>query len=395
MKLNSGFLKGLLCGVILALVIVLCAVFLKLFVFSGNNGTINVDNNSALEKVDVIEQLIDQYYLKDSKDSELTEGIYKGLVDGLGDPYSVYYTEEEYNSLQESVSGTYCGIGVSISQDDEGTITIIKPFEDAPGFEAGIRAGDILYAVNDEAVEGQDLSTVVAKIKGEADTIVKITVIRDSKTMDFNVTRKDIDIPTVNYSMLSNKVGYIYISSFDTVTVQQFATALSDLTSQNMTGLVVDLRDNPGGSLTSVVDILDSLLPEGIVVYMEDKNGNREEQTSDAEHKITIPLSVIVNGNSASASEIFAGAVKDFGAGKIVGTTTFGKGVVQSILPLSDGSAVKLTISNWFTPNGTNINKIGVTPDYEVELPETATQDGVLSTQEDTQLQKAIEVLNN
>lgn len=397
MRQKSSFIKGLICGLVISLIILLCMAFVRLYVLDDNVGSqsIKVDNDSILKKVSLIEELIGEYYLNDADSTDLENGIYKGLLEGLGDPYSVYYTAEEYKSLQESVSGTYSGIGVTVTQDTGGTISIVKPFEDAPGFKAGLRAGDILYAVDDEKVEGKDISTVVAKIKGNAGTTVKISVIRDdsSEVLDFTVERQDIEIPTVEHSMMENGVGYIYIASFDEVTVEQFVSALKDLADQDMKSLVVDLRDNPGGSLSAVVDILDLILPEGLIVYTEDKDGNRAEEKSDGEHQLDVPLSVLVNENSASASEIFAGAVKDYGIGKIVGKTTFGKGVVQSILPLSDGSAVKLTISNYFTPKGNNINGVGVTPDYDVDIPEEAYADKVIDTDEDTQLQKAIEVL--
>lgn len=397
MRQKSSFIKGLISGLVISLIILLCMAFVRLYVLDDNVGSqsIKVDNDSILKKVSLIEELIGEYYLNDADSTDLENGIYKGLLEGLGDPYSVYYTAEEYKSLQESVSGTYSGIGVTVTQDTGGTISIVKPFEDAPGFKAGLRAGDILYAVDDEKVEGKDISTVVAKIKGNAGTTVKISVIRDdsSEVLDFTVERQDIEIPTVEHSMMENGVGYIYIASFDEVTVEQFESALKDLADQDMKSLVVDLRDNPGGSLSAVVDILDLILPEGLIVYTEDKDGNRAEEKSDGEHQLDVPLSVLVNENSASASEIFAGAVKDYGIGKIVGKTTFGKGVVQSILPLSDGSAVKLTISNYFTPKGNNINGVGVTPDYDVDIPEEAYADKVIDTDEDTQLQKAIEVL--
>lgn len=397
MRQKGSFIKGIISGIIISLIILLCVVFVRLYILDDSVGSqsIKVDNDSILEKVSLIEKLIGEYYLNDADSADLEGGIYKGLVAGLGDTYSVYYTAEEYKSLQESVSGKYSGIGVTVTEDDTGVISIVKPFEDAPGFKAGLRTGDILYAVNDEKVEGQDLSTVVAKIKGEAGTTVKISVIRDGKEgmLDFTVERQNIEIPTVEYAMKDNQIGYIYVSSFDTVTLDQFKGALEDLTSQNMKGLVVDLRDNPGGSLSTVVDMLDLILPEGLIVYTEDKDGNRDEETSDAKHQLEVPLSVLVNKNSASASEIFAGAVKDYGIGKIVGKTTFGKGVVQTIIPLSDGSAVKLTIANYFTPKGNNINGVGVAPDYDVDLPDSAYEDGIVQEQEDIQLQKAIEVL--
>lgn len=398
MREKSGFLKGLISGLCLALIIVLCLFFVNKFILDDNINIqqTNIEDESVIKKVQLIQQLMDEYYLNEVDAAALIEGVYKGFVDGLGDVYSVYYTAEEYASVVESVSGKYSGIGVSVSQDDTGLITIIRPFENAPGFLAGLRAGDILYAVDDEKVEGIDLNTVVAKIKGKAGSTVKISVIREGETdvIDYTVERKDIEIPTVEYSMKDNNIGYIYVGSFDTVTLEQFSAALDSLTEQKMEGLVIDLRDNPGGSLSTVVEMLDLLLPKGLIVYTEDKSGNRsEEYNSDDEHQLNVPLSVIVNGNSASASEIFAGAIQDYGIGEIVGKTTFGKGVVQTILPLTDGSAVKLTIANYFTPNGNNINGIGIVPDFEIDIPKEAYADKIIDPEEDTQLQKATELL--
>lgn len=394
MKQKSGFIKGLITGLVAALVIVACVVVVKNYVIEGNTTQAAKINTTKVDKkVGLIEELINKYYLNDIDTSELTEGIYAGMLEGLNDPYSVYYTAEEYKSVQESVSGTYSGIGVTVTQDDKGNISVVKVNEDGPGQEAGLQAGDIFYEVDGESVEGMDLSEVVAKIKGEAGTKVTITVYRDGKKMDFTATRKDITVQTIDYKMLDNSIGYIYIGSFDTVTYDQFKQALTDLQSQNAKSIIFDVRDNPGGSLTTVVDMLDLILPKGLIVYTEDKNGKKEEETSDDEHQLTLPVAVLVNENSASASEIFSGAIKDYGLGPIVGKTTFGKGVVQTLLPLSDGSAVKLTIANYYTPKGNSIQGKGVVPDYEVDIPENALDDKVLSTDEDTQLQKAIELL--
>ena len=308
------------------------------------------------------------------------------MMAGLGDPYSVYYTEDEYNSLMESSSGVFCGIGVVVQANvTTGIISVVRAMPGTPGEEAGFISGDIIYAVDGTEVTGMDLSNVVALIKGEEGTEVTVTIYRDNEKMDFTLKRAKIEVPTVEYKMMDNNIGYIQVTEFDDITVEQYKTALEDLTNQGMEGLIVDLRDNPGGLLSSVCSMLDEMLPEGLIVYTEDKDGNREEEKSDAEHQFTKPLAVLINGNSASASEIYAGAIKDYGTGTLIGTQSFGKGIVQRIIELGDGSAIKLTISNYFTPKGNNIHKIGITPDIVVEAN--------ADTPEDEQLDKAVEVI--
>lgn len=409
MEDNKKFLKGFAGGILSATVIVALVIFiskysnLSLQLTESNNSSDTQTNAQETvggaytnAKVDAIREIIDRYYLEDADENALVTGIYKGLVNGLGDPYSVYYTEDEYNRLMETTEGIYCGIGVSVSQNIEtGIITLVKPFKNAPGFEAGILPGDILYKVNGEEVTGQDLTTVVAKIKGEEGTTVELTVVRENETdyIDITVERRQVEIPTIEYEMLDNNIGYILISEFDTVTQQQFFDAFTDLNNKGMQGLIVDLRDNPGGILDVVNSILDNILPEGLIVYTEDKAGHKEEYTSDAEHYFDKPLAVLINGNSASASEIFAGAVKDYDIGTLVGTTTYGKGIVQRLIELGDGTAMKLTISKYFTPNGNNIHGIGIEPDIEVELSDEARKKAVIEHSEDNQLQTAIEAV--
>lgn len=409
MEDNKKFLKGFAGGILSATVIVALVIFISKY---SNISLQLTESKSSSEtqtnaqekvggaytnaKVDAIREIIDRYYLEDADESAMVNGIYKGLVAGLGDPYSVYYTEDEYNRLMETTEGIYCGIGVSVSQNIEtGIITLVKPFKNAPGFEAGILPGDILYKVNGEEVTGQDLTTVVAKIKGEEGTTVDLTVVRENETdyIDITVERRQVEIPTIEYEMLENNIGYILISEFDTVTQQQFFDAFTDLNNKGMQGLIVDLRDNPGGILDVVNSILDNILPEGLIVYTEDKAGHKEEYTSDAEHYFDKPLAVLINGNSASASEIFAGAVKDYGIGTLVGTTTYGKGIVQRLIELGDGTAMKLTISKYFTPNGNNIHGIGIEPDIEVELSDEVRMQAVIEHSEDNQLQTAIEAV--
>jgi carboxyl-terminal processing protease len=408
--MRKNFLTGLLSGVFGT--VLLCLIGLGLYngVYEPERINANpIENVSAasnydddsyneiVEKLTVLKYLIDTYYLEDVDTEDFATGIYKGFISSLKDPYSTYYTKEEYESLMESSSGVYHGIGAVVSQDVKtGVITIVKPYKDGPAYKAGLLPNDIIYKVEGEEVTGEDLTEVVSKIKGKEGTKVNLTIIRDgvADPMDFTIVRKKINIPTIEYEMLKDKIGYIQITKFDEITISQFSSAVSDLEKKGMKGLVIDVRDNPGGLLNSVVDILDRLLPKGkLVVYTEDKYGKREEEVTDDSLRFNKPIAVLINGNSASASEIFAGTLQDYKMATIVGTTSFGKGIVQRVIPLTDGTAVKLTISKYFTPNGRNIHGEGIVPDVEVELDEELKQLVTIPKDKDNQLQKAIEIL--
>lgn len=417
MKKNyiSGFLTGL-CGALL-LIIVITVTGCKLVDSNGNTNENPIESqkedkqqtnpeqvaeldpyNQVIEKLAFLEYLVDSYYLEEVDQDKIAEGIYKGFISSLKDPYSTYFTAEEYKSLMESSSGVYCGIGATVSQDvNTGIITIVKPFKNGPAFSEGLLPGDIIYKVEGEEVTGVDLTEVVSRMKGLEGTKVNITIVREgeSEPMDFTITRQEIEVPTIEVQMLEDKIGYIIISEFDEVTVNQFIEAVDKLEKEGMKGLVVDLRNNPGGLLSAVVRMLDRLLPKGLIVYTEDKYGNREEENAINDDKLNVPMTVIINGNSASASEIFAGAVQDYEIGTIVGTTSFGKGIVQKVIPLSDGTAVKLTISKYFTPNGRNIHGTGIVPDIEVELPEELKRQITIPLDQDNQLQEAISAVKD
>lgn len=383
------FLKGALCG---ALATLLTAGLMScgLNMGAGRGGSQAVSNETE-DKLKSLQGLIDHYYLGEIDEKELQSGICEGYISGLDDPYSVYYDEKATKSLLESTAGEYEGIGAVMSQNKEtGVITISQVYEDSPSEKAGLKAEDILYKVAGKDVSGRDLSDVVNDIRGERGTEVEITVLRGKNSEEITVTavRETIEYPTVESRMLENSLGYVRILEFDEITYEQYMEAFTELENQGMKGLIVDLRSNPGGRLDTVCDILDEILPEGLIVYMEDKNGKRQEHTSDEEHKLEIPMTVLVNGYSASASEIFAGAVQDYGLGKIVGTKTYGKGVVQQIFDLQDGTCVKLTISEYFTPNGRSINEKGIVPDETVEYePDEKDKEA------DNQLDRAAEIL--
>ncbi len=348
------------------------------------------------EKMELLQGYIDSYFLFDVDYESIAEEVYKAMLDGLDDPYSAYYTEEEYTALMESSSGSYCGIGATVTQDTEtGYVEIVGMFEGSGALEAGLEEGDMITQVDGEDISEMDLNSIVSLMKGEEDTTVEVTVYRPSteETLSFTITRHTVDTITVAGTMLDNNIGYIVISEFDEVTVSQFEEALNDLTEQGMEGLIVDLRDNPGGLLTSVVDIADMLLPEGIITYTEDKYGNRQNYSSDADYN-DVPMVVLVNGNSASASEIFAGAMKDYERATLVGTQTYGKGIVQTIRQLTDGSAIKLTIARYYTPNGICIHGEGITPDIVLEYDSDAVADlETVTWEDDNQIMAGYEAL--
>mgnify|MGYP005945339123 FL=1 len=342
--------------------------------------------DNVTSKINELTGIVDSLFLYDYDKDEMADNIYKAVMSSLDDPYSKYYTAEEYKELSASTEGVYYGIGATVTLNDDGYVRIVQTQEGSPAEEAGILAEDVITEVAGENVKGMKLDDIVSRMKGEEGTSVTLTIVRGDETLKTDVTRRKIDSVLVAGKMLDNNIGYIAISQFEGVTLEQFNNAFDDLKEQGMQGLIIDVRGNPGGRLDTVTDILDRLLPEGLIVYMQDKNGKREEIRSDAESDLDVPCAVLVNGNSASASEVFSGALQDYGLAGIIGTQTFGKGIVQSIYKLDDGSAVKLTTQDYYTPNGNNIHGIGITPDEVVELDEDAyKQDGT-----DTQLDAAV-----
>lgn len=358
----------------------------------GESVTGEAVNEDTVAKMKIIENVIDTYFYKEDVDKDaMVDGIFKGMVESLGDPYSEYYSKEELESLYQDSLGVYYGVGAYVSLDTTtGLAKVSGIIADSPAEEADLRAEDIIYKVDDVDVTGMTLQETVSLIKGDENTTVKLTLIRDGKEIEKEVTRRKVESPTVKFEMLDDGMAYIQITEFDTVTVDQFTEAMAMARGNDMKGLILDLRSNPGGNLSSVVSIAKQMLPKGLIVYTEDRDGNREEYSCDGSKELDVPMVVLVNGNSASASEILAGAIKDYGIGTLVGTTTFGKGIVQRPIELSDGSAVKLTISSYYTPNGINIHGIGIEPDVECEFDsERYYSDEAY----DNQLEKAKEVL--
>lgn len=396
---GGNFIVGLVVGIAsTALVIGCVAAVTKIYKTAGSGNVVSreaagsVVNEDTEKKLSAIEDVIEEYYYQDADIDvdAMTEGMYAGMVNSLGDPYSVYYTEEEWNDLMQETEGVYYGIGAYLMIDpNTGLGKISGVIDNAPAQESGLRADDLLYLVDGVSTMGMELSEIVSMVKGEEGTTVHLTIYREGESdyLEVDVERRKIESPTVNYEMLENDIGYIQITEFDEVTTDQFTEALAVIKGSDAKGLILDLRGNPGGSLNVVVDIAREILPKGLIVYTEDKYGQRDEYTCDGKRELNIPLVVLVNGNSASASEILAGAIQDYKKGVLVGTTTFGKGIVQRVLPLTDGTALKLTISSYYTPKGNNIHGVGIEPDVVCEFDGDAYyEDGV-----DNQLEKAVE----
>ena len=393
-----GFLPGVLVGILVAIIAVGI-----LFAVTGSGGGLpgaapsyigadgSAVNEESINKLSVLEQYIDYFYYKSSEitEEEKENGMYKGLFESLGDVYSCYYTPEEYKILEEQTQGVYYGIGAYVSQDVEtGFCAISGVIKNSPAEEAGLMEGDIIYKVDGEDMTGLELDEVVSNIRGEEGSEVTLTLVRDGKNMEVTLTRARVNTPTVDSEMLQDGIGYLQITEFDDVTTEQFNENMAQLKADGMKGLIIDLRGNPGGNVTTVCAIAEQLLPEGLIFYMEDKDGNKTEYKCDGAD-FDLPLVVLVNEYSASAAEILSGAVKDAGIGKLVGKKTFGKGIVQNVIPLEDGSAIKLTIANYYTRGGNDIHLKGVEPDVEVDLD----TDAYLDDGTDTQLDKALEVL--
>lgn len=361
----------------------------------GEGAVLDADTVSKINELTAYTKL---YYYDDIENEKLQDGLYTGLIDGLGDKYSVYYNAEDYQALQVSATGQYYGIGAGLSQDkDTMVVTVNKIYEGTPSESAGLLKDDVIVSVDGTEAASMELSELVKLIRGEKGTTVHLEIYRPSteENLSFDVERQDITLPSVSHKMFEDGIGYVHIDSFETETATQFEEAVKDLEDQGMKALIIDVRYNPGGMVTAVVQILDDILPEGTVVYTEDKNGNRQDYTSSGDTYLDYPIAVLINGESASASEILAGAVKDYQYGTLIGTTTFGKGIVQTIFPLEDGDAVKLTTAKYFTPNGNYIHGVGIEPDIELEYEYLDKDATSYDEAYDNQIQKAIEVLKD
>lgn len=400
-KYGSRFYrKGLLTGIIAtfsAMVLIVLSVadvcLKKGYLHIGINGDVYIQSDAVTDesgigseveaKLNAIDSVLDSFYFEEVDDEKAKDSIYKAYLSSYGDKYTVYYTADEYKKLTETTNGTFSGIGAVCQISSEGGILLVDVYESGAGYKAGLRSGDRIIQVDGTDVTDMDLSSAVALVKGEKGTQVGLKIVRNGATSDYTVVRDEIEVQTVNYAITEDNIGYISVSQFENVTAKQFKAAIEDLKSEGAKGIIIDIRNNPGGLLTTVISMLKDILPNGLIVYTEDKDGNRKEYSDNDNEELDMPLAVLVNGNSASASEIFAGAIQDYGKGVIVGTQTFGKGIVQTVKPLTDGSAIKFTIAKYFTPKGQDIHGKGVTPDVVVEYDKDA--------DEDTQISAALE----
>lgn len=391
-KKSQGFASGMIIGavsafmaVILLILSVAAVCIAKGYIHIGVNGDVYIQSDAVTDsdgigsevegKLNAIDSVLESFYFGDVDDETAKDNIYKAYLSSYGDKYTMYYTADEYKALKESTNGKFYGIGAVCQLSGEGGVLLVDVYDNGAGYQAGLRSGDRVVNVDGRDITDMELSSAVALIKGDKGTSVTLEVIRGTERLTFSAVRDAVEAKTVSYTLLDNNIGYLSISQFEEVTTKQFKAAVEDLLSQGMKGLVIDIRNNPGGLLDTVVGMLKYMLPDGLIVYTEDKQGNRKEYKGQDNDEFNLPLAVIVNGNSASASEIFAGAIQDYGKGTIIGTQTYGKGIVQTVKPLTDGSAIKFTIAKYFTPKGQDIHGKGVTPDMVVEYDTDADVD--------------------
>ena len=376
--INFDFLRGVIMGAAGCILVLLSALTIaqyagKINVAAGLKWDENGMSKEAVEikdKAEILSSYINRFYLNDIDYGKMGDIIYKAMVSGLDDKYAAYYTKDEYKDISEKTKGEFCGIGAYISQGkNDNSLKVAGVVKGGPAEKAGIKKGDIIGEVDGENIQGKDSSYAVSKMKGKKGTNVSISVMRkgNKKPITFNIKREVIHDNTVSYKMLDNNIGYISVSAFETVTKKQFKSAVDCLEKKNEKGLIIDLRDNGGGLLDTALDMLDQILPKKLVVYTKDKNGVAEEYYTKDDKEIKIPIVILVNGNSASASEVFCGALRDYGKAKLLGTKTFGKGIVQSSFAFRDGTGLKFTTSKYYTPKGINIHGTGFEPDIKVK----------------------------
>ena len=376
--INFDFLRGVIMGAAGCILVLLSALTIaqyagKINVAAGLKRDENGMSKEAVEikdKAEILSSYINRFYLNDIDYGKMGDIIYKAMVSGLDDKYAAYYTKDEYKDISEKTKGEFCGIGAYISQGkNDNYLKVAGVVKGGPAQKAGIKKGDIIVEVDGENIKGKDSSYAISKMKGKKGTNVSISVMRkgNKKPITFNIKREVIHDNTVSYKMLDNNIGYISVSAFETVTKKQFKSAVDCLEKKNEKGLIIDLRDNGGGLLDTALDMLDQILPKKLVVYTKDKNGVAEEYYTKDDKEIKIPIVILVNGNSASASEVFCGALRDYGKAKLLGTKTFGKGIVQSSFAFRDGTGLKFTTSKYYTPKGINIHGTGFEPDIKVK----------------------------
>lgn len=370
-----------------------------LYSYFGNNpitsSNTNGNSKKIASKLDNYKAIIDKYYLGEVDENKLEEGAIKGYIEGLGDPYTEYISKEDMDSYLDDTMGNFVGIGIYMIKNTENDrIQVLSTIKGSPAEKAGVQAGDLIISADGVEYHADDMSTAANKIKGEAGTNVKLEVLRGTEKLTFNITREKVKVNQVEGKVLSNNIGYIQFSSFDETTAEDFKAKYEELAKQNIKSLIIDLRNNGGGIVDQALEIADYMTAKDtVLLYEVDKNGNEKVQKAKEDPIINMPIVILTNENTASASEILAGALKDLGKAKIVGTKTYGKGVIQQILKLNDGSGLKITIEEYQTPNKNKINKVGIEPDETVELPKELQNQLVIEESKDTQLQKAIELL--
>lgn len=359
----------------------------------------DLDYKKIIKNIDELEKIINTYYLNKYSKKDLEEGIYKGIMESLKDPYSVYYDAKEFKALNEQTTGAFGGVGIQVSPTEDNYIEVISPLKDTPADKAGIRSGDIIMQINNQTYTGSQLEDAVKVMRGNPGEEVKLTILRGKgasrKTLEFVVKREIIKMESVHAKMINDNIGYILLTGFQDETDEDFKSAIKDLKEKGAKKFILDLRNNPGGLLDVALSIADELMDKSTVISVKDKNGNKEDyKTEDGSEKFE--LVTLINEGSASASEVLSAALKENGRSKIVGAKSYGKGIIQQIYPVNNinpGDGLKITIAEFFTPNGNKIHGAGISPDYEVKIPESVTNIGVEHLQDDTQLKKAIELL--
>lgn len=384
--------------VVLVAVITFIATTLFMYKYVGENVKyvqVSSGDKGISNTIAGFRKIIDQKFLGEIDEQKILNETIKGYIKGLNDPYTEYMTKEEMEEFSQDVMGNFTGIGIYLTKDvEKNAVIVISPIKDTPAHKAGILPGDIITKVDGVSYTGEELTEASNKIKGEIGTSVKLEILRDGKTMEFEVTREHIKINHVESKVLENNIGYIEFNSFDEGCSKEFKEKLEELKGKNITALVIDIRNNGGGLVTEALDIADFIVEkDATLLITTDKKGKEEITKSKNDPMINMPVVLLTNSSSASASEILAGALKDNGKATIVGEKTYGKGVIQELLTLTDGSGLKITTNEYFTPNRNKINKVGITPDIEVKLDEKVQGQLVIEGKDDTQLQKAIEIL--
>ena len=357
----------------------------------------NILDSNFVRKIYTLKKIIDSEYISDANEDDLIDGAIRGYVEGLGDEYTEYFTKEEMEEFKTETEGSYVGIGIyMLKNTEDNTIVILAPVENSPAEEAGLLSGDIIKQVDGVEYTGDDFEKVATNIKGKEGSIVKLVIEREGKELEFEIKRKKIDLYPIKEEVLENSIGYINITSFDEGCAEEFKDAYTKLSKSNIKGLIIDLRNNGGGIVDEALEIADYILEKDkVILITKDKSGNEKIEKSTKKPIINIPVVILTNENTASASEILTAALKENEKATIVGEKTYGKGVIQELITLSDGSGIKITTEEYYTPNRNKINKIGIEPNKEVSLPETISSSYNVERKLDTQLQEAIKILTN